>query len=35
METNFTFNGDLSTAVAVVLSVEMILALIANGIVYY
>ena len=34
METNLTFNNDFSTAVvAAVLSVEMILALIANGIV--
>ena len=34
MEGNFTFTGDLSTAaIAAVLSVEMILALIANGIV--
>ena len=33
METNSTFNRGHSIAVAVVLSVEMILALIANGIV--
>ena len=33
METNFTFNKDIVIAAAVVLSVEMILALIANGIV--
>ena len=33
METNSTFNRGFGTAVAVVLSVEMILALIANGIV--
>ena len=33
METNSTFNSVFGTAAAVVLSVEMILALIANGIV--
>ena len=33
MTGNFTITGDLSIAVAAVLSVEMILALIANGIV--
>ena len=33
METNFTLNKDFITVAAAVLSIEMILALIANGIV--